>query len=147
FGLVGIMLSFQAIFQVFDFGIGGTVNRELSRYAHRFDLADNNRDLVRSSEALIWCIAVFIALTLWLSSSYFANHWLNLESISSYQATMAVSLMGIAIALLWPSTFYTNCLSGLEKQPQLNIIQIFFTTLRYAGVLPVLWHSPTIEAF
>lgn len=147
FGLVGIMLSFQAIFQIFDFGIGGTVNRELSRYAHRFDLADNSHDLVRSSEVFIWCVAAFIALTLWLSSAYFANHWLNLESISSSQATIAVSLMGVAIALLWPSTFYTNCLSGLEKQPQLNIIQIFFTTLRYAGVLPILWYSSTIEAF
>ena len=34
FGLVGLMLSFQAILQLFDFGIGGAVNRELSRRAH-----------------------------------------------------------------------------------------------------------------
>src|SRR5690606_24305629 len=63
------------------------------------------------------------------------------------QAATAVALMGVAIALLWPSTFYTNCLSGLEKQPQMNIAQIIFTTLRYAGVLPDLWYSATIEAF
>ena len=147
FGLVGVMLSFQAIFQLFDFGIGGTVNRELSRYAHNADLAAHNQDLVRSSEMFIWGIAVFIALALWLVSSFVANHWLNLESISSSQAATAVALMGVAIALLWPSTFYTNCLSGLEKQPQMNIAQIILTTLRYVGVLPVLWYSATIEAF
>jgi O-antigen/teichoic acid export membrane protein len=147
FGLVGVMLSFQAIFQLFDFGIGGTVNRELSRYAHQADLRANSRDLVRSSEIFIWGIAAFIALALWLVSSFIANYWLNLESISSSQAATAVALMGVAIALLWPSTFYTNCLSGLEKQPQMNIAQIIFTTLRYAGVVPVLWYSATIEAF
>lgn len=147
FGLVGVMLSFQAIFQLFDFGIGGTVNRELSRYAHQADLRANSRDLVRSSEIFIWGIAAFIALALWLVSSFVANHWLNLESVSSSQAATAVALMGVAIALLWPSTFYINCLSGLEKQPQMNIAQIIFTTLRYAGVLPVLWYSATIEAF
>ena len=27
FGLVGLMLSFQAILQLFDFGIGGATNR------------------------------------------------------------------------------------------------------------------------
>lgn len=147
FGLVGVMLSFQAIFQLFDFGIGGTVNRELSRCAHKADSAAHSRDLVRSSEIFIWGIAAFIALALWLVSSFVANHWLNLESVSSSQAATAVALMGVAIALLWPSTFYTNCLSGLEKQPQMNIAQIIFTTLRYAGVLPVLWYSATIEAF
>jgi len=147
FGLVGVMLSFQAIFQLFDFGIGGTVNRELSRYAHQADLRANSRDLVRSSEIFIWGIAAFIALALWLVSFFIANYWLNLESISSSQAATAVALMGVSIALLWPSTFYTNCLSGLEKQPQMNIAQIIFTTLRYAGVVPVLWYSATIEAF
>jgi len=147
FGLVGVMLSFQAIFQLFDFGIGGTVNRELSRYAHQANLRANSRDLVRSSEILIWGIAAFIALALWLVSFFIANYWLNLESISSSQAATAVALMGVSIALLWPSTFYTNCLSGLEKQPQMNIAQIIFTTLRYAGVVPVLWYSATIEAF
>jgi len=147
FGLVGVMLSFQAIFQLFDFGIGGTVNRELSRYAHKADSIAHSRDLVRSSEILIWGIAAFIALTLWSVSSFIAHHWLNLESVSSSQAATAITLMGVAIALLWPNTFYTNCLSGLEKQPQMNAAQIIFTTLRYAGVLPVLWYSATIEAF
>ena len=147
FGLVGVMLSFQAIFQLFDFGIGGTVNRELSRYAHKTDSIAHIQDLVRSSEIFIWGIAAFIALALWSVSSFVANYWLNLESVSSSQAKTAVALMGVAIALLWPSTFYTNCLSGLEKQPQMNVAQIIFTTLRYAGVLPVLWYSANIEAF
>ena len=147
FGLVGVMLSFQAILQLFDFGIGGATNRELARRAHNPALGDGSRDLVRTSEGVIWLLAVVIALLMWFASSLLANHWLHLRSITPGQASTAIAIMGVAIALLWPSTFYANCLSGLERQPQLNAILAVFATLRYAGVLPVLWALPSIEAF
>lgn len=147
FGLVGVMLSFQAILQLFDFGIGGATNRELARRAHPPALGDGSRDLVRTSEGVIWLLAVVIALLMWFASSLLANHWLHLRSITPGQASTAIAIMGVAIALLWPSTFYANCLSGLERQPQLNAILAVFATLRYAGVLPVLWALPSIEAF
>ncbi len=147
FGLVGVMLSFQAILQLFDFGIGGATNRELARRARPPALGDGSRDLVRTSEGVIWLLAVVIALLMWFASSLLANHWLHLRSITPGQASTAIAIMGVAIALLWPSTFYANCLSGLERQPQLNAILAVFATLRYAGVLPVLWALPSIEAF
>ena len=147
FGLVGLMLSFQAILQLFDFGIGGATNRELARRAHNPALGDGSRDLVRTSEVVIWLLAAAVALLMWLASSLLANHWLHLRSITPGQAGTAIATMGVAIALLWPSTFYANCLSGLERQPQLNAIHAVFATLRYAGVLPVLWVAPSIEAF
>lgn len=148
FGLVGVMLSFTAILQLFDFGIGGAANRELSRNAHQPARRDNSRDLVRTAEGIIWALAAVVALLLLGSSHPLANHWLHLQSLTPEQAGNAIAIMGLAIALLWPSTFYANCLSGLERQPQLNVIQAVFATLRYVGVLPVLWWiAPTIELF
>ncbi|WP_417472414.1 oligosaccharide flippase family protein [Luteimonas mephitis] len=147
FGLVGLLLSFQSILQIFDFGIGGSTNRELSRRAHDDRLAASARDLVRTSELIIWLVPTAIALLAWASSGLLANEWLNLRSMRPGEGARAIALMGVAIALLWPSTFYANCLSGLERQPTLNVINAAFATLRFAGVLPVLWQSPTIEAF
>lgn len=148
FGLVGLMLSFQSILQLFDFGIGGAVNRELSRRAHDPASIDGARDLVRTSEWVIWSTALAASLLLWVSSGWMADHWLNLRSMERDEARRAIGVMGIAVAWLWPSTFYANCLSGLERQPTLNFISTGFVTLRYAGVLPVLlWVSPSIEAF
>ena len=148
FGLVGLMLSFQAILQLFDFGIGGATNRELARRAHAPTLADGSRDLVRSSELVIWLSAAAVALLMWAGSGLLAGHWLHLRGMTAQQAGAAIATMGLAIALLWPSTFYANCLSGLERQPQLNVIHAVFATLRYAAVLPVLWWvAPTMEAF
>ncbi|GGJ99581.1 lipopolysaccharide biosynthesis protein [Luteimonas terricola] len=148
FGLVGLMLSLQAVMQLFDFGIGGTVNRELSRRVYDAAQADNSRDLLRTAETTIWLLAALAALLVWIGSGPMAEHWLHLQTLGRDQAGTAIAIMGVAIALLWPSTFYANCLSGLERQPALNLINAAFATLRYAGVVPVLiWAASTIEAF
>lgn len=148
FGLVGLMLSFQAILQLLDFGIGGTINRELSRRVHDPALANGTRDLVRTSETVIWLLMLAAILVVWACSDPMAGHWLHLRTIGREEARHAITVMGIATALFWPSLFYANCLSGLERQPALNLINAIFATLRYAGVLPVLlWVSPTIEVF
>jgi O-antigen/teichoic acid export membrane protein len=148
FGLVGLMLSIQSISQLFDFGIGGAANRELSRRTHDPALADGARDLVRSAEVVIWLLTVLIGLAVWIGSGPMADHWLHLQTMRRDEARHAIAVMGIAIALLWPNAFYANCLSGLERQPALNVINAIFATLRSAGVLVVLlWISPTLKAF
>ena len=148
FGMVGLMLSFQSILQLLDFGIGGAINRELSRRVHDPAQADGTRDLVRTSESVIWLLTLAAALLIWICSGVMANHWLHLQNMKRDEASGAIAIIGIAIALLWPSTFYANCLSGLERQPKLNLINGVFSTLRYAGVLPVLlWVSSSLQAF
>jgi O-antigen/teichoic acid export membrane protein len=106
------------------------------------------RDLVRTLEWLVWPLAAMVAVLMWLASGLISNHWLHPEHLSREQTAHAVAIMGLAVALQWPSGFYANGLSGLERQPVLNAINAGFATLRGAGVLAVLyWISPTIEAF
>lgn len=148
FGLVGLMLSLQAISQLFDFGTGGVVNRELSRRAHQSPEFSSSTDLVRTFEWLLWPMTIAIGVLIWAGSGLMSKHWLHLETLSYNESAHAISIMGIAIALLWPSTFYANCLSGLERQPILNLINATFATLRSAGVLVVMhFFSPTINTF
>lgn len=148
FGLVGLMLSLQAISQLFDFGIGGAVNRELSRRSHGASRINSARDLVRTFEWVIWPMTLLVGLGIWAGSGPVAGHWLHPHSMGRAEIAHAIAIMGIAVALLWPSGFYSNCLSGLEQQPTLNLITAAFATLRGAGVLAVLhWVSPTIGAF
>lgn len=148
FGLVGLMLSIQALSMLLDLGMGGALNRELARRAHDVHLADSLGDLVRTFEWLIWPMALIIAAVVWLSSHSLANHWLHPIQLSRETTEYAIGVMGIAVALQWPSSFYASGLSGLERQPALNAINAVFATLRGAGVLAVLyWVSPTITAF
>ncbi|MHB1273868.1 MAG: lipopolysaccharide biosynthesis protein [Rhodanobacter sp.] len=148
FGLVGLMLSIQALSMLFDLGMGGALNRELARRVHDARFAHTLGDLVRTFEWLVWPIALMIVGTVWLASGLLANHWLHPEHLSRAATAHAIAIMGLAVALQWPSSFYANGLSGLERQPVLNLINTGFATLRGAGVLAVLyWVSPTISAF
>lgn len=148
FGLVGLMLSIQALSMLFDLGMGGALNRELARRVHNASATHTVGDLVRTFEWLVWPIALTIVAAVWLASAPLANHWLHPEHLSRATTAHAIAIMGLAVALQWPSSFYANGLSGLERQPVLNLINAGFATLRGAGVLAVLyWVSPTIDAF
>ena len=148
FGLVGLMLSIQSLSILLDCGMSGMLNREISRRIHRPETAATIATLVRTFESLIWPVAALIALAIWLLSEPLANHWLHPEQLSRAETAHAIAIMGLAVALLWPSTYYANGLSGLERQPVLNVINAFFATLRGGGVLWVLYSiSPTISAF
>lgn len=148
FGLVGLMLSIQALSMLFDLGMGGALNRELARRVHDARVVHTLCDLVRTFEWLVWPIALMIVGTVWLASGPLADHWLHPEQLSHTATAHAIAIMGLAVALQWPSSFYANGLSGLERQPVLNLINAGFATLRGAGVLVVLyWVSPTISAF
>lgn len=148
FGLIGFMLSLQALSQLFDFGVGGALNRELAR---RSQLSGSNasiRNLVRTFEWLIWPMSLLIFAGIWLASTPIANHWLHPQHISRADTANAICIMGLAIAALWPTTFYSSGMYGLERQTTLNLINAVFATLRNAGVLPVLyWISSTISTF
>jgi O-antigen/teichoic acid export membrane protein len=138
FGLVGFMLSLQALSQLFDLGISAAVNRELARRAHAATDTRGARDLVRTFEVLVWPIAVGLGLALWLASPAIAGRWLQPGALGAATTQHAVALMGIAVAALWPTAFYSGALYGLERQGTLNAVNAGFATLRFAGVLAVM---------
>jgi O-antigen/teichoic acid export membrane protein len=148
FGLVGLMLSLQAMALLLDFGMGGVLNREIARRSHLPRTAATIGILVRTFEWIIWPVAILIATVIGMSAPILATHWLHVETLPHATVNDAIRLIGIAIAMLWPTSFYSNGLSGLERQPTLNIIAALFATLRSGGVIGILYYvSPTIEAF
>jgi len=148
FGLVGVMLSLQAMSLLLDLGMGGVMNREMARRATDPALAESMRNLTRTFEWLIWPVALLIALALWLLAPWLVRHWLHPVELSEEQAVHAVRLMGIAVAAQWPSAFYVSGLSGLERQPAANLVNAVFATLRGAGSVGVLYAiSATVNAF
>jgi O-antigen/teichoic acid export membrane protein len=148
YGLVGIMLGLQAISQLFDFGVGGAVNRELAMRSGKPELDGGISALIRTLEWIVWPMSIFVGILIIVLSEWIATSWLNGTLLSDKDIIYSLKIIGIAVACLWPSNFYLNCLSGLEKQPLMNALTAGFATLRYAGVLPVLYFiEPSIIAF
>lgn len=141
FGLVAFMLSLQAISLVLDLGVGVFLGRELAQRAHDPARTGSIRRLVRSFEWVVWPTAGLIAAAIIVASGAIATHWLNPRQLGPAETTSAVQVMGLAVAMLWPTSFYAAALSGLEHQRRLNVIVAIFATLRFAGVLPVLYYT------
>jgi O-antigen/teichoic acid export membrane protein len=148
FGLIGFYASLQAIFSVFDIGLGATLNRELAKLSVSPNKEEEMRDMVRTLEVLYWILGFCIGLTICILSPFIANYWLQSRQISTATIQQAIVLIGITIAAQWPFTLYSGGLMGLQRQVLLNIIIIITVSLRFAGVIPILWYvSPSIKTY
>ena len=138
FGMVAFMLSLQSISMLLDFGVSVFLGRELAQRAHDPARRGSIPRLIRSFEWLVWPTAVMIALAIFAGSGPISTHWLKLDQLGAVEADRAIKLIGLAVALLWPTSFYTAALAGLERQLRLNALAIVFATLRFGGALLVL---------
>lgn len=148
YGLIGIFATLQAIFCLLDMGLSATLTREMARLSVLPGREQEMHNLVRSLEVIYWCVAIFIGITIMVISPFIAHHWVKACQLPPQTIERALRIMGFAMALQWPASFYSGGLMGLQRQVLLNVINIGMSTLRGAGAVLVLWLiSPTIQAF
>ena len=148
YGLVGFFSSLTVVFALLDMGLGRTLNRELARRSVQSSNGQHIRDLTRTLEVIYWGIAGLIALIVLLLAPTISNYWIKPQSLSAGTVKDALLLMGLAIALQFPCTFYAEGLLGLQRQVLWNGMLIGMSTFRAAGAVLVLWLvSPSIQAF
>ena len=147
YGLVGFYSTLQAVFGLLDLGLSITIHREMARLTAEGDRVQQ-RDLLRTLEAVYWGVSLTIGLGVLLLAPLIATHWVHAEHLTAGSITMAIRLMGIVICMQLPWGFYQGALMGLERQVFINGTLIVMGTLRSAGAALVLWLvSPTIGAF
>jgi len=148
YGLVGIFVTMQALFGLLDMGLGATVNREMARLSVLPEKAGEMRDLVRTLEVIYWGVAVLIGVAVVFLAPVIAHHWVKPGQLPPSTIEQSIMIMGLAMALQWPVSFYSGGLTGLQQQILLNGINIGVGTFRGAGAVLVLWLiSPTISAY
>lgn len=148
YGLIGIFATLQAVFIILDMGLSVTLTREMARLSVLPGKEQEMRNLVRSLEMIYWCVAIIIGMVILVISPFIAHHWVKAGQLSPQTIEGALRIMGLAMALQWPASFYSGGLMGLQRQVLLNVINICMGTLRGAGAVLILWLiAPTIQAF
>ncbi len=150
YGLVGVFGSLQAIMGLLDMGMQPTVNRELARLSalDRDEAAVPMRELVRTFALVFACVGLLSGAIVLAGSPALATHWIRADRLATHTVVRAVGLMGVIIALQWPSSIFLGGLMSLQRQVLANQILMFVGTLRSVGALLVIKYvSPTIEAF
>ena len=148
YGLVGLFVTFQAFSGLLDLGLAATLTRELARLSASPNGADQGRDLLRTLEVVYLAMAAAISLVAWWVAPAIASGWLRVKEADAEPIANAIALMGLALALQWPSALYSGALNGVQRQGLQNALAAGFATLRFGGAVLVLWLvAPTAEAF
>lgn len=148
YGLVAFLAMVHAWSQMLDFGFSATASREASRHLAGTSPAGVFRRLLRGLELLFWPVGALLLAALVASSGRIASGWLQPRELSAGQVELALTLMACAVALRWISGLYRGVLVGLERQIWLNGFVAAAASVRFIGVLPVLWAvSERVTAF
>lgn len=148
FGLVGLFTTIQAVAGLLDLGLNIILNREFARLSLDPINHPRMRDLLRTMEGIYWAIALVMGLLMFLGAHDIAGHWVQPKNLSDQAVREAVYMMALALAFQWPLALYSGGLMGLQRQASLATINVVLLTIRYAGVLPVLWFlNPSASTF
>jgi len=149
YGLVGFFVMLSASLTILDAGLGSVATREAAAYIG----SNNERQseivlLLRSIEILLFGVSLITGLVVIFAAPLIVKYWLNVPVELVSGATWAICWMGLTIAIQFPSSYYSGCLNGFQRQVSLNVVNVVGSTLRGGGAVLVLWLiSPTIQAF
>jgi O-antigen/teichoic acid export membrane protein len=146
YGLIGFMVTAQAVFQVLDLGLATSINREIAREAQSGDLSGAPA-LLHTVAAIYWIVAGVILLTMLALSHFIAVHWLSAETLAFDDLAYAVMLIGLVIAGRWPGQLYQGALMGAQRIVISSALSIALVTLGSGGAVLVLaFVSPSVSA-
>lgn len=146
--MIGVYLTLYGVMSLFDLGLGTTLNRELARLSVQPGSGREMRDLLRTLETIYWSTGILIGLAIALLGPAAAPLWIKTEQLAPDTPSVALQLMGVAIACQWPLALYQAGLMGMQRQVLLNVVSSAAISVRSLGAVLVLWQvSPTVEAF
>ena len=129
YGLIGVYLVLLGLVQVFDFGLGPTINRELSRRFHAPGDRRHLKTLVRTAEIIYLLLAIFLAVLIMCAADALAGSWINVSELNRANVKHIVVLMSVLLGLQWPMGLYQNVLMGMQEQPTANILNGTYATV------------------
>lgn len=144
YGLIAFYVVLQSICQLFDFGLGATVSREVAR------ISSNPGESEKKSLALFvgtlerwyWLLGLVLGVVLFFLVPLIAGVWLKPEKLSQLEILESAKVFGLLALLQWPTSFYQTGLLGLQRQVLLNALQIPFSALASIGGLIFIWLGP-----
>lgn len=148
YGLIGIFASLQVVLSLLDNGLSTTLNKELAASSVQPGKEQKMRNIVHTLGNVYWLVAAAAGCFAMILSPFLAKYWVQPQALSVSTITYSFLLLSCSLIFQFPIGFYSGGLLGLQRQVMLNILKIFFATLKSAGVLLVLMFiSNTVLAF
>lgn len=150
YGLVGFFVLMQSWMALLDIGMSPTISREVAKLKGTKDLKDKTyfKSLLHSLEFIFIVISLLVSFSIILLSDWLSSTWLNVETLDLATVSYCIVLMGIMVGIRFLSTLYKSGIAGAEEQVWLNVTNVVIATLKFVGVLLILYFiSRDIEYF
>lgn len=132
------------IMAILDSGLTATLSREFARKD------TNEKEKLRVFNTLETCYLIVVVLCIaavFFSSSFIANHWVNVKNFSPNQISYFIKIISFEIGFQLLFRFYSGGLLGLEKQVEANMYQVGWGITRNAIILIPLAFYPRLDVF
>lgn len=149
YGLIGFYITLQASISFLEMGLSRACNRELAIYSGRGKSACKAMiDTLRSLEVIYWVVAILLGVVLSSASSWISSEWLDSTQYDESGLENIMVLMAWVISFRWPVGLYAGALMGMQRQLQMNAIQVLSSVLNWGGSALILWLiRPDIQLF
>jgi O-antigen/teichoic acid export membrane protein len=138
YGLIAFFSLLSTWMNLLDMGMTPTLSREVSASRGRKNGSLNFLKLLRSFEFIFLIISIIVFILFYFFRDWISNEWIHSEILNKTEISKCILIMGSLLGLRWFSTIYRSILVGIECQVELNIINLFFSTLKFIAVLLVL---------
>ncbi|RKT01340.1 oligosaccharide flippase family protein [Chryseobacterium defluvii] len=142
YSIISFTIVIAGFMAILDSGLTSTLSREFARTDH--DLSHKKR-VFFSLESIYLIITLLVIVTVFFSSSFIANNWLNIKSGNNI--SYLIKIISIDTALQMLLRFYMGGLLGLQKQVLANGLQVIWGVFRNGVVLLIIMFYPSIEFF
>ena len=147
YGIIGFYTFLQSSLVILDLGLRTALGRETVRYSSGGNV-DNYRDLLRSIELILLCLAIILVVAIGFSAFWLSEKWFVSETLDPSIISSCLKVMGFVVAFRFLEGIYSSILLGQQKHVLLNALLCFNATLRGLGSVCVLiWISPDLETF
>lgn len=106
----------------FSKGLGGALQREISRRQMLSHERTTLPDLLRTFEILYWLLGIVLAFLVICFSQIISQYWLKSNYFSQDTLTACFILVGVRLAIAFPNAVYQSVFIGTQKQVAGNII-------------------------
>ncbi|MBU1669086.1 oligosaccharide flippase family protein [bacterium] len=141
YGLVGFFVLMQSWMALLDIGMSPTLSREVAKLKGSNNIKDREsfKSLLHSLEFIFIGISLVVSLGIVLFNDWLSSTWLNVETLDLATVSYCIVLMGIMVGIRFLSTLYKSGIVGAEEQVWLNVVNVLIATLKFVGVLCILY--------
>ena len=141
YGLVGIFLLIQTIFQLFDIGVSASIQREASKI--RISGVNSQFKIIfQVFETYFFIIGITASVLMLTFSNEICEKWMNSENLNKETVNFSLKIMAVILFFRWFSCLYRGVILGREDQVWLNKVNILISTFKYFMVIPIIALRP-----